>query len=184
MIGEDQMLEYLHLSIGGYFGGQENYLIWNKDGVLNVEVLYISSRSCADYRRGTLRKSLLMTPDRSKRWLQKLEQIHFDYWAESYYALNVCDGTQWSLTYKFSGEERKKCGGSNAYPENWSSFTSLINKITSKASAVLEYDDAENDLDEFFRLCVQVEKYYETKDETVGVRKDGSSCKQKSLQAY
>ncbi len=120
------MLEYLFLHVGGYFGGDELYLVRNQGGVLEADALYASERSDLDYRRHSIRRTLTMSPEQSKQWLQKLEQIHFDYWEESYYACGVCDGTQWSLTYKYSGKEREKCGGSNAYPENWSSSPSSL----------------------------------------------------------
>lgn len=158
------MLEYLYLSIGGFFGGHELFLMHNQSGILKIETLYISERSYPDCKRRTVRRSLVMTKERSTRWLQKFEQVHFENWADEYWGNGILDGTQWSMDYKKLGQEKRRCCGSNEYPENWSSFISSINKITSKMSVVAANDNSENDIEEFYRLYAQVENYFRIKD--------------------
>lgn len=150
------MLEYLFLKIGGYFGGHELLLMRNQGGILKVETLYISERSYPNCKRKTVRRSLVMTKERSKRWLQKIEQIRFENWAEKYWNNHILDGTQWGLEYKNLGQEKRRCCGSNEYPENWDIFRSLIRKLTETSPAISVNEDSENDIEMFFDLCAQV----------------------------
>lgn len=84
----------------------------------------------------------VLSKDRSKRWLQKFEQLHFEEWNDEYWA-DVCDGEQWSLVYQYAGEEKKRCWGSNAYPENWDSLIELVDKLKNKLPIV------ESDVDDY-----------------------------------
>ena len=150
------MLEYLFLRIGGYFGGHELFLVRNQGGILKVDTLYFSERSYPDCKRKTVRRSLVMTKERSKRWLQKFEQVHFENWADEYWNNHILDGTQWSLEYNNIGQKKRRCCGSNEFPGNWAELHSLINKLTEKSPVVSVTEDPENDLDEFVNLCAQV----------------------------
>ena len=149
------MLEFLFLCIGGYFGGHEFFLMRNQDGILKIETLYISDRSYRDCRRKTVRRSLVMTKERSKRWLQKFEQVQFENWAEEYWNNHILDGTQWNLEYKNIGQEKRRCYGSNEYPENWAYFRSLIRKLRETSPAISVNEDSDDDIEAFLRLCAQ-----------------------------
>ena len=121
------MLEYLHLSRGGFFGPHIEDLIRLRSGHLEVDRYYtrtVFGKECVRFHEE-------LSKDRSKRWLQKFEQIRFEEWDDEYWA-DVCDGEQWSIVYQYSGEEKKRSWGSNAYPKNWQVLIYLLNKLTYK----------------------------------------------------
>lgn len=47
---------------------------------------------------------------------------------QSNYSLPVCDGTQWSLSYKMDGVT-KRSHGSNDYPKDFTQFLKLLNVL-------------------------------------------------------
>ena len=136
------MLEYLRLSRGGFFGPNIKDLIRLRNGHLEVDRYYTRTRFCDE----CIRFHEELSRARSKRWLQKLEQIHFEEWDDEYWAY-VCDGEQWSLVYQYSGEDKRCIGGSNAYPENWSEFIDLVDKLMNKLPR------CEVDFTEFLDTC-------------------------------
>ena len=132
------MLEYIHLSRGGFFGPHIEDLFRFRNGHLEVD-RYISRTVFA---QECVHRFEVLSKDRSKRWLQKFEQLHFEEWNDEYWA-DVCDGEQWSLVYQYAGEEKKRCWGSNAYPENWDSLIELVDKLKNKLPIV------ESDVDDY-----------------------------------
>jgi len=128
----------LEFEIGGFHQGHEDLILAsNKISVIQSEyqeTLVTHNPSAEEW----------------KEFSQSLEQLKVWDWKESYYDRDILDGTQWSLLvrttrflmvpdYKrrrFATSDDKpipyseiKCGGSNAFPPNFSKFITSINKL-------------------------------------------------------
>ena len=122
----------LEFDIGGFHQGHERLVLGsNKISVIGdyQETLVTHNPSDEDW----------------KEFSQSLEQLKVWDWKESYQA-DILDGTQWSLLVRtsrylmtqspFGTLDDKtvpyseiKCGGSNAFPPNFSKFITSINKL-------------------------------------------------------
>lgn len=127
-----KMLDHLSFWCGGFFGADELITIKDQNACLTLDY-YVFSR---DYPRETFPHFHdEWTRERSKRWLSKFEEIHFELWEDKYWA-NTLDGEQWKLRYQYEGENEKEHFGSNAYPENWNQFRNLMTTLTHKLQRV------------------------------------------------
>ncbi len=58
--------------------------------------------------------------------LEELADLHIGEWKKEYEDPCVLDGTQWSVTFKYSGGKKKKFVGDNRYPYNFYSFLDIM----------------------------------------------------------
>lgn len=127
-----KMLDHLSFWCGGYFGTNELITIKNENACLTLDY-YIFSH---EYPREAFPHfHAEWAKVRSKRWLSKIEEIHFELWEDKYWA-DVCDGEQWELRYQYEGESEREIYGSNAYPENWNQFRNLMTTLAHKLPRV------------------------------------------------
>lgn len=130
-MGDDQKekgLKYLSLWRGGYFGTNELIIFRTSNGCLDIDYYLFSHehpRETIPHFHGN------WTKERSKRWLPRIAEIHFELWEDKYWA-NILDGEQWKLRYQYEGENEREIFGSNAYPENWNQFSKLMTTIAKK----------------------------------------------------
>lgn len=130
------MLDRLVFWCGGYFGANELITLKNQDGRLILDY-YLYSR---EYHRDLFPHCHAeWTIERSKRWLSKIEAVHFEEW-ESEYWEDMCDGEQWILCYQHEGDSERKISGSNAYPDNWAQFRKLMTTLAKKLPRVEDTD--------------------------------------------
>lgn len=138
-MGDDQKekgLKYLSFWRGGYLGTNELIILKASNGRLDIDRYSFSRKNP---RETIPHFHENWTKERSKRWLSKIEQTHFEIWKDKYWA-DVCDGEQWKLRFQFEGESERIIFGSNAYPENWRQFSGLMTTIAQKLPRV---EDAE-----------------------------------------
>lgn len=123
---KQRTLEYLNYQCGGYLSFTEKLIIVNHEGKLELDgFIFPGSRK----NTSAMHSHDLWSTERSWRWLQKMKAIQFENWEDEYSRPEICDGTQWSLRYKYSGEDARHIRGSNDYPENWNAFTKLMRDI-------------------------------------------------------
>ena len=126
------MLERLVFWCGGYFGANELITLKNQNGRLILDYYFYSH----EYHRELYpHHHAEWTIERSKRWLSKIEAIHFEDW-ESKYWEDVCDGEQWVLYYQYEDNSERAISGSNAYPDNWAQFRELMTILAKKLPRV------------------------------------------------
>ena len=129
-------IKYLLFWRGGYFGASELITLIINNGCLSIDCYLFSH----EHPRETIPHFHAdWAKERSKRWLFKIEQTHFELWEDKYWA-DVYDGEQWKLRFQFEGESERIIFGSNAYPENWPQFSGLMTTIARKLPRV---EDAE-----------------------------------------
>ena len=126
----------LEFEIGGFHQGHERLILGsNKISVIGDYQVTLVTHNPSD--------------EDWKEFSQSLEQLKVWDWKESYQA-DILDGTQWSLLVRttrylmvddyrrrpFATSDEKpvpyseiKCGGSNAFPPNFSKFITSINKL-------------------------------------------------------
>jgi len=125
---EKKMIEKMMFWCGGYFGANELFTIKNHNAYLTLDY-YVFSH---EYPREAFPHFHdEWTRKRSKRWLPRIVEIHFELWEDKYWA-NILDGEQWKLRYQYEGENEREIFGSNAYPENWNQFSKLMTTIAKK----------------------------------------------------
>ena len=129
-------LKYLFFHCGGYFETNELIMLIINYGCLSIDCYLFSH----EHPRETIPHFHAdWAKERSKRWLFKIEQTHFELWEDKYWA-DVYDGEQWKLRFQFEGESERIIFGSNAYPETWPQFIELMTTIARKLPRV---EDAE-----------------------------------------
>ena len=133
------MLECLIFHRGGFLSGYEWVMIQNVHGKLELDAFSFSG---AYPREAFPHRHALWSKERSRRWLAKLEAIPLNAWKTEYWT-DDCDGEQWSLRYRFEGEKERTISGSNAWPEEWASFSGWIGSIVRKlpASETLGFEE-------------------------------------------
>ena len=125
---EKKMIEQMMFWCGGYFGTNKLFTIKNHNAYLTLDY-YVFSH---EYPREVFPHFHdEWTRERSKRWLPRIAEIHFELWKDKYWA-NILDGEQWKLRYQYEGENEREIFGSNAYPENWNQFSKLMTTIAKK----------------------------------------------------
>ena len=122
---KQKTMQYLKYRCGGYLSTTEILIIVNHEGKLELDSFLFPGSS----ENMALHSHDLWSTERSWRWLQKIKAIQFENWEDKYSRPEVLDGTQWSLRYKYCGEDERSIWGSNDYPENWCAFTKLMKDI-------------------------------------------------------
>lgn len=126
------MLDHLYFWCGGYFGTNKLITIKYQDGYLTLDsYLFLRENRTKTFPHFHAK----WTRERSKRWLPRIEEIHYELWEDEYWA-NVCDGEQWKLRYQYEGESEREIFGSNSYPENWNQFRNLMTTLAQKLPRV------------------------------------------------
>ena len=113
------------LSIGGYFYGEDKYVVVIADD--NVHYSFAHSdipMSADDFKI----MDLEMTKE---EFLEEFKEIHIGEWRKHYdtlrFGYDVCDGTQWTLEINYAKEKKPvKIYGDNAYPYNFNRLKNLM----------------------------------------------------------
>lgn len=119
------MMERLILKRSGFMSFFETTAISVQNGCLETDH-YLRPRSFDDEL--FLHYHDVWPGEKSRQWLEKLEQIHFENWQDKYW-INACDGEQWELCYRLGGQQERIVFGSNAFPDDWDRFIGLISEI-------------------------------------------------------
>ena len=115
----------LCFSIGGYFDG---YNIYNID-LTRAEAKITVSHSFSPLSEDINFDSKTFYINKEK-FLKKLKSFYIGEWKRYYCQPEICDGTQWDLTIKFTNEIKVlKYGGDNGFPYNFAEFKKFIKKL-------------------------------------------------------
>lgn len=118
----------LCFSIGGYFDG---YNIYNID-ITSAEAKITVSHSFSPLSEDINFDSKTFYINK-KNFLKKLKSFYIGEWKRYYCQPEICDGTQWDLTIKFTNEIKVlKYGGDNGFPYNFAEFKKFIKNYKRK----------------------------------------------------
>ena len=122
-------LSKLVFSISGYFDGHVTTTITFYDECMKVKKEHL-------YEQESDEEQTVDYPDNKESFMQALQDLHFGEWKSQYVNPEVQDGTQWSLELHFSnGQRTVSFSGSNAYPDNFDDFCSLIGERSDEETA-------------------------------------------------
>ena len=113
------MLKYMQLHISGFVDEIFIY-IEQKNGAVHAEVVSLTE--------GTANQCSLYG-DEAKAWLEKMDRIHLEDWADTYGDMENDRGEAWKLEYQDISEESRVITGRDAYPENWELFIALLSQV-------------------------------------------------------
>lgn len=116
------MAKQIKFTIGGFFGGYNTIEIFIDGEKISYETKFSSEKL---YRLPQPAQKTF----NAKAWLEELDALKIFEWDKEYFNHEICDGTQWHLTFKDGEKIIYDNGGSNAYPENWCLFIVLINEL-------------------------------------------------------
>lgn len=126
------MLDWLFFEIGGFFQGHRYLIVYNHGGNLILDYFPLLPQYQGKTRPHYHAKWAKV---RSERWLKEFVDMGCEAW-QAHYTSDILDGTQWSLRYKFDGENEHRLSGSNAFPGNWNRFMEWMeNTISSLPQA-------------------------------------------------
>ena len=118
----------LCFSIRGYFDG---YNIYNID-LTSAEAKITVSHSFSPLSEDINFDSKTFYINKEK-FLKKLKSFYIGEWKRYYCQPEICDGTQWDLTIKFTNEIKVlKYGGDNGFPYNFAEFKKFIKNYKRK----------------------------------------------------
>lgn len=118
----------LCFSIGGFFDGYDIYTI----DITSAEAKFTVSHSFSPLFEDINFDSKSFYINKEK-FLKKLENFYIGEWKRYYCQPEVCDGTQWDLTIKFTNKIKfLEYGGSNCFPYNFAKFEKFIKKLSEK----------------------------------------------------
>ena len=135
----------IKFTIGGYFGGYKTIEIFIDGEKVSHKVTH--SRD-ANFRFKLTPAST--KPFNVKAWLAELDALNIFEWEKSYFNPDVCDGEQWSLTFK-DGKKIYEGGGSNAHPPNWLRFLMWINELCGDSEPVTKMKLTVGNVDEGYK---------------------------------
>lgn len=118
-----QKIKGIKASVGGYFGA--SYLV--EINLLNGNISWIKweqGEKIDTYNRN-------IKPETVKRFIEDLKSVNLLGWKYKYVEPNVCDGTGWRVEIYREGRDLVK-SGSNAYPDEWDAFCSIIGKVVGR----------------------------------------------------
>lgn len=112
-------------SIGGYFGGHQNYIV-ELTGELKAY-----TKLWEDEEPLSLWDDDNQEPCTKDTFIAALKDLHIGEWRRRYstkrFGYTVCDGTQWELEFKYSnGHKPVRFDGDNSYPYNFDKFQMLF----------------------------------------------------------
>ena len=107
--------------IGGYFGGHFE-LVLKKKHLVGI---------ISDYPFPPLSPSHSFPIKDDPDWMTLLQYLKTLKWKATYVEAGTCDGTQWTLDFRYE-DIHLKCYGSNAYPRGFKKLLQLINNVTKK----------------------------------------------------
>ena len=113
------------LSIGGYFYGEDKYVVVIADDDVHYSFAHSDIPISADDFKVM---DLEMTKE---EFLEEIKDLHIGEWRKNYdtmrFGYDVCDGTQWTLEIKYAKEKKPvKIYGDNAYPYNFNRLKDLM----------------------------------------------------------
>ena len=124
----DRIIPYITnvtLSIGGYFYGEDKYVVVISDDNVHYSFAHSDIPMSADDFKVM---DLEMTKE---EFLEELKELHIGEWRKNYdtrrFGYDVCDGTQWELEIHYSNNIKPvKIYGDNAYPYNFNRLKILM----------------------------------------------------------
>jgi hypothetical protein len=113
------------LSIGGYFYGEDKYVVVIADDNVHYSFAHSDIPMSADDFK------ILDLEMTKEEFLEELKEIHIGEWRKHYdtlrFGYDVCDGTQWTLEIRYSNDIKPiEIFGSNAYPYNFDRLKDLM----------------------------------------------------------
>lgn len=109
--------------VGGHFGG--SYMV--KIDLINLSldwIHWVEGEEIDAYQKH-------LRVETVARFIDHLKSVRLLNWKYKYEKPNVCDGTKWSVEIFREGRTLIK-SGSNAYPDEWNQFCSIIGKIANR----------------------------------------------------
>jgi len=112
-------------SIGGYFGGYQNYIVELTDELKAYTKLW------EDEEPLSLWDNYNEEPFTKDTFIEALKKLHIGEWRRRYstkrFGYMVLDGTQWELEFKYSnGHKPVRFDGDNSYPYSFNKFQMLF----------------------------------------------------------
>jgi hypothetical protein len=118
-----QRIKGIKAFVGGHFG--DSYLVEIDLTSRQVSWIYWEEgKQIATYQKTIRTKT-------SERFIDQLKSVNLLDWNYKYEELNVCDGTGWSIEIFREGRDLVK-SGSNAFPNEWDTFCSIIGKVAGR----------------------------------------------------
>lgn len=115
------MLEYLIFTLNPPFQGELRVQVRVYDG--SVQVTVESAAYPAE------NGDTWLEGEAAQRFLQALKNVHISGWRSSYAEDGPQDGMTWSIEYKQAGKRCRTISGTNAGPENWLDFLSVMDCV-------------------------------------------------------
>ncbi len=110
-------------SVGGYFGSSYLVVI----DLVDCNVSWINWEEGKEI--GTYQKTIRSKT--AERFINQLKAVNLLDWKYKYEEPNVCDGTGWSVEI-FREDRNLVKSGSNAFPEEWDDFCSIIGEVVGR----------------------------------------------------
>ena len=112
-------------SIGGYFGGHQNYIV-KLTGELKAY-----TKLWEDEEPLSLWDDDNLEPYTKDTFIAALKDLHIGEWRRRYstkrFGYTVCDGTQWELEFNYNnGHKPVRFDGDNSYPYNFDKFQMIF----------------------------------------------------------
>lgn len=119
---EELKTVYFELEIGGFFAGYPRIEVSNEDGKC-------AAKYVASYNTGEDDFEIGITVEEFQKYIHDILASDILKWNEEYVDPDVLDGTQWTVTIRYSDGQQVKRYGSNAYPPQWKKFMKAVNSI-------------------------------------------------------
>ena len=126
---KDEKLQSFVFSIGGLLNTSHHIFFDCLSGNKVIRYKHTEFGNNAD-----LTENIELGENECNNFIKDIEECRINTWNGDYYNLNILDGLQWRLEIKYEGGEIISKSGSNAYPENWNQFLSVIKKYIKKDS--------------------------------------------------
>jgi hypothetical protein len=118
-----QKIKGIKAFVGGYFG--PSYLV--EIDLLNRNLNWIHWEEGKEI--DTYQKTI--TVKTADSFIDQLKSVNLLDWKYKYEEPDVCDGTGWSIEIFREGRNLVK-SGSNAFPDEWDDFCSIIGKVANR----------------------------------------------------
>jgi hypothetical protein len=118
-----QKIKGIKAFVGGHFGA--SYLVVINLVSCNVSwIKWEEGKEIATYQKNIKAKT-------SERFIDQLKSVNLLDWKYKYEKHNVCDGTGWSIEIFRESRDLVR-SGSNAFPDEWDDFCSMIGKVAGR----------------------------------------------------
>ncbi len=114
---------HFHFEVGGF--GDRQTLELSEDGEVVVK---LGKANISWFYKGAAQRK--PDPEKWAAFMAKIDELQVWNWQESYYQMDMCDGSQWELQLAM-GDKTVKSYGSNKIPENFDQFKEALNELLS-----------------------------------------------------